>query len=347
METPVHLTALQARRRPTSFARCYARTESGAATARRMSRFKALAALAGGAKSSLVKISWKQRASFCRWTRPAREKRTAVRARGRLELDARDWMRRVPRFELLDLVVAQRDLLGRERVLDVPEFRRADDRRGHARLVQQPRERKLGRRDTADAGHLRQAFNQRPIELGLVERLQERIAPGASRLLVPPRKQAASKRAPRDHADALVDALRNHLPLLLAVDQVVVVLHRHERRRSDALRLRELPGVHAAGADVAGLSGLHDVVQRAHRLLDRRRLVPAVDLVEVDVVEAEPLERGIDRGEDVLARQAAPVLALHGPTVHLRRDYVLLAHAEELAQHPAGDDLTLTAVVDV
>ena len=39
-------------------------------------------------------------------------------------------MRHVPRFELPDLVVAQRDLLGRERVLDVPEFRRADDRRG-------------------------------------------------------------------------------------------------------------------------------------------------------------------------------------------------------------------------
>src|SRR4029077_20152099 len=81
--------------------------------------------------------------------------------------------------------------------------------------------------------------------------------------------------------------------------------------------------------------------------VDRRRLVPAMDLVKVDVVEAEALERRIDRSEDVLARQAAPVLAPHGPTVDLRRDDVLLAHAEELAEHPAGDDLALTAVVDV
>jgi hypothetical protein len=49
----------------------------------------------------------------------------------------------------------------------------------------------------------------------------------------------------------------------------------------------------------------------------------------------------------VLARQAAPVLARHGATVHLRRDDVLLAQTEEFAQHAAGDDLTLTAVVDV
>ena len=32
----------------------------------------------------------------------------------------------------------------------------------------------------------------------------------------------------------------------------------------DALRLRELPGEHAAGADLAGLPGPHHVVQRLH-----------------------------------------------------------------------------------
>ena len=44
-------------------------------------------------------------------------------------------------------------------------------------------------------------------------------------------QQPARERAPRQHADALVDALRDHLPLLLAVDEVVVVLHRDEPRR--------------------------------------------------------------------------------------------------------------------
>ena len=72
-----------------------------------------------------------------------------------------------------------------------------------------------------------------------------------------------------------------------------------------------------------------------------------MDLVEVDVVEIEPLERRVDRGEDVLAREPAPVLARHRPPVDLRRDDVLLAHAEEPLQQAAGDDLALAPVVDV
>src|SRR6185369_1258823 len=71
------------------------------------------------------------------------------------------------------------------------------------------------------------------------------------------------------------------------------------------------------------------------------------DLVEVDVVEAEPLERAVDRREDVLPREPAAVLAGHRPPVDLRRDDVLLTHPEELAEQPAGHDLALAAVVDV
>src|SRR5581483_2427750 len=41
------------------------------------------------------------------------------------------------------------------------------------------------------------------------------------------------------------------------------------------------------------------------------------------------------------------VLARHRPAVHLRRDDVLLARAEQLAQQVAGDHLARTAVVDV
>jgi hypothetical protein len=72
-----------------------------------------------------------------------------------------------------------------------------------------------------------------------------------------------------------------------------------------------------------------------------------MDLVEVHVVELEALERGVDRGEDVLAREAAAVLPRHRSPVHLRRDDVLLARPEELAQNAAGEDLALAAVVDV
>ena len=91
------------------------------------------------------------------------------------------------------------------------------------------------------------------------------------------------------------------------------------------LGLGELPGVHAGRPDVAGLPRAHDVVQRLHRLLDRRVRVPAVDLVEVDVVGAQPAQRGVDRGQDVLAGQAAVVRAVRHGVEDLGREHVVVA----------------------
>src|SRR5262249_13020372 len=97
------------------------------------------------------------------------------------------------------------------------------------------------------------------------------------------------------------------------LEEVVVVLHRDELGPAvtlcNALCLRELPGIHAAGADVARLPRADNFVQRTHRLLDRRVSVPAVHLVEVDVIEPESCERGVDRRENVLAREPTAVRA--------------------------------------
>jgi len=69
----------------------------------------------------------------------------------------------------------------------------------------------------------------------------------------------------------------------------------------DAEGAGELPGVHGGGADIAGLTHLHDVVQRFQRLFDRGVIVPAMNLVEVDVIGAEALEAGVDLNHDCLA----------------------------------------------
>ena len=50
-------------------------------------------------------------------------------------------------------------------------------------------------------------------------------------------------------------------------------------------------------------------MQRLARLLDRRVVVPAVDLVEIDVVGAEPAQRPVDAGLDVLAGEPVVVVA--------------------------------------
>ena len=109
-----------------------------------------------------------------------------------------------------------------------------------------------------------------------------------------------------DQADTRLGAELVHLSLLLAVQQVVVVLHRHELRPSvllgHKLHRGELVSPHAAGADVADLAARDQVVQGFHGLLDRHSRVEAVDLEQIDVGRVEAAEGGVDRGKDALAR---------------------------------------------
>ena len=56
-----------------------------------------------------------------------------------------------------------------------------------------------------------------------------------------------------------------------------------------------------------GLAGLDHVVQGLQRFFERCGRVPAMDLVQVDVIGAEAAQAVIDLGHDVLARQARTV----------------------------------------
>jgi hypothetical protein len=180
-----------------------------------------------------------------------------------------------------------------------------DERRGHPRPAEQPGQGDPGRRhlalgrDRADrVGH---------VEVGGAV---PAVGPGARRVpcaapVPDPGQQAAGQRTIRQDADALVEAEGDHLPLLLPVDQVVPVLHGHEPGPADraggVLCLGEPPGGHGRSPDVPGLARPHHVLQRGHGLLGRAPAVPAVDLVEIDVIGTEPGQRGVDRGQHVLA----------------------------------------------
>ena len=231
----------------------------------------------------------------------------------------------------------------------------SDDRAGDGAVLQHPGQRHLHVGNAPRLGDPTQHLDDLVVGLAVVEAGGELVGAGPFGIAfadIRPAagQEAARQRRPRDHPHALVLAQRQHLPLFLAVDQVVLRLHRHERRPAvgprDAQHLHELPGVHRAGADVAGLAGAHDVVQRLQRLLDRRLIVEPVDLVEVDIVDAQPAQRPVDAVQDVLARQAAVVgIAAHRP-VDLGGDHHLVPLGVFL-QRLAGHPLALALGIDI
>ena len=152
-------------------------------------------------------------------------------------------------------------------VVEVLEARRADDGRRDAGLRAAPTPARPGsasrRAPPRPRPRGRRPRSRRPCSRGAgrsrrSSRARCRPSPPARRL--PARKPRASGLHGMTPTPS-VAAERHHLALLLAVDQVVVVLHRRRSASSRAGRpgasaLRELPGVHARRADVARLARL-------------------------------------------------------------------------------------------
>ncbi len=103
-----------------------------------------------------------------------------------------------------------------------------------------------------------------------------------------------------------------------------MVLHADERAPTVLPRemqgLAELPGVHGGGAEVAHLAALDEVVQRLEGLLDGGRIVPAMNLIQIDVVGAEPAQAGVDGSENGFTGQAAAVRSLEHRDEYLGGD---------------------------
>ena len=114
------------------------------------------------------------------------------------------------------------------------------------------------------------------------------ICPGV-RARVLAAQHAAPERRPRRDAEAELAAPSAPAPprrCVRAASTRSAARRAATSRGSSAvrLRLRHLPGRRVRDADVAHLAGAHQIVERPHRLLDRRVPIPAVHPVEVDVV---------------------------------------------------------------
>jgi hypothetical protein len=95
-------------------------------------------------------------------------------------------------------------------------------------------------------------------------------------------------------------------------------------------------------ADIARLAGLHDVVQRFHGFFDRRAVVPAMDLIQIDVIRPETPQAVVDFRHDRLARQTCAVLTRMHAAMDLGSQHDFVALRKVLQR--AADDFLAGAV---
>src|SRR5258707_764646 len=136
-------------------------------------------------------------------------------------------------------------------------------------------------------------------------------------------------RRPHHRADPPLPTERYPLGLDAPPDHVVRGLVRDDfvepHLPGDADRGGDLVGPPLGDADVEHLALADQVVEGAERLLQRRLVVVAVRLVEVQVVGLQPPERVMSRLDDVLAGQAAVIRAPADRPVGLGEDLERLA----------------------
>ena len=223
---------------------------------------------------------------------------------------------------------------------------RTNDRRGHERFTEHPSERDLCVRDTSSFGDFGHTIHNVKIRRVRVQGLREWIGFGTFGQLLTGTvaisgQHASSQRTPRQHAHAQVQALRHHLAFLLAVQEVVMVLHRNELRPmvafGGALHFCKLPREHARGSDVTHATAAHDIVQRLHRFFDRRVRIETVNLIQIQVIGAQTFQARIDCRKNVLPRESLLVRAiLARREKHFAGDHDLIA-SRQLAQQCARD----------
>ena len=118
-------------------------------------------------------------------------------------------------------------------------------------------------------------------------------------------QKTPSQRAPGNDAHALITAKRQHFSLLFTINSIHVVLHGRKTgptvQIGRVLGLGKLPGIHAGSANIERLARFHYIVQRFHCFFDRGLVIPAVNLVEINVIGAQTTQRIINPFHDMLA----------------------------------------------
>ena len=152
-------------------------------------------------------------------------------------------------------------------------------------------------------------------------------------------------------ADTQVQRGRQHLALHAALEQGVLQLCARQpgpgagRRELPRRRLGELPAAEVGDTGIAGPAAADRQVEGLEGLVQRGAGVEGVDVPDVDVVRAEPGQRGVQRGEQMAARAVEPAVRV-GHAARLRRDHQIPARDQPFYE-PAEQVLGLPVAVHV
>mgnify|MGYP002528973815 CR=1 FL=1 len=107
-------------------------------------------------------------------------------------------------------------------------------------------------------------------------------------------KAPRRERAKRRQSYAFLLAKRDDFPFVLAIKEVIVVLHRAKLCPSiplgSNLHTVKLVSVHGGSAQSADLSAFYEAIQRLHGFLNRRRSIKPVDYVKINIIRVQPFE---------------------------------------------------------
>src|SRR5258708_33960110 len=177
-------------------------------------------------------------------------------------------MRLVQFLQRCNLLTVQIHLQGFDRFIKMMRFSCPNDRSSDARLVQHPSQCDLCVGYASLVSDLSDPVNNREIRVLVIKAMRKLIGSSAGGLtlflaIAISGQKPSRQRAPRNNAKPFLATERNHFSFLLSINQVVMILHRHEARITMSFRctkkFSELPGAHAGSADVEGFALVHDL----------------------------------------------------------------------------------------
>lgn len=160
------------------------------------------------------------------------------------------------------------------------------------------------------------------------------------RTLDPVAQEPAGKRRERHERDPRLASRFEHAEFRVAAPQRVLVLHCGDGGLG--LRLAQPRHRHLGEADGADLAGRDQLGEGADALGDRHLLVPAMQVVEVDALDAEPRERGVELRPQRLGTAVDRFHAVDQRHTAFAREHEFIATAAPLAQG-APDELFIPA----